>query len=265
MLNRSSSRLSQRNNVAVSSAFPEQITVQSLLAPSTEVHPPHSTPNIASGRRPSKGSNLGNIPAAVQSNTKSLITFKNRTPDTPQLVESGSQQRASSDSKPVIVSGSDVKSVPDSRSKKTLPKGAIVAQQFATKGKLLFPQWPTFTTPLSMEALFIPTPLDFFRWYSQNARVGEVSVLSFNLPDVTWQRHQWNIDRDDSDAFYAIKRIVWESFCISMINHPGTAVFRVIVEAVARDGMGKAPAASKIPGLSSLQRGGGEVIARKIF
>jgi hypothetical protein len=142
---------------------------------------------------------------------------------------------------PVPAGGPQVKFTPSPRGKL---EGTFVAQQLGIKGMLLFPHPQRRTSSqwvrLSIDALFVQTPLDFFHLYSQIAGTGEVAVLSFGVPDVTWQRLQWDISRSDSEAFYTLKRSVWNTFCISMIRCPEAADFRVIVETVAGDELGGA-------------------------
>jgi hypothetical protein len=70
-------------------------------------------------------------------------------------------------------------------------------------------------------------------------------VLSFNFPDVTWRQLQQDISQSEPDKFCDLKRSIWYAFCELMIICPKTAVFRVIVEAVTGDRLGKAPTTAK--------------------
>ncbi|PMD55316.1 uncharacterized protein K444DRAFT_697274 [Hyaloscypha bicolor E] len=229
----------------------------SSISPTKHVplHPPQSAIYTTSSGQKSRDSSLGNLQdeaPAPQSDTRGLIPSKRTSSDTVPLEgKSERHDRASVTPGPASARGPQVKSMSNPREKKPILDGGLVAEQLNIKGKLLFPhpQWqtPNQWVSLSIDTLLTRTPPEFFCFYSQIAGAGEISVLSFNFPDVTWQRLQWNISRSDSNAFYALKRAVWDTFCLSMIWFPGTAVFRVTAEAVGGEGLGKAPSTTKTP------------------
>jgi hypothetical protein len=87
---------------------------------------------------------------------------------------------------------------------------------------------------LSIDPLLSQNASDFFRFHPQTAAAGEAPVLCFDLPDVTRQSHQiQNISRGDLDAFYALKRTIWDCFRTFLTRALGSAVFRVIMTAPA--------------------------------
>jgi hypothetical protein len=127
-------------------------------------------------------------------------------------------------------------------------EGRVVAQKLAVVGKILIPKsdTPDSMVMLSIDPLLSQNAPDFFGFYSQTAGAGEVSVLCFSLPDVTWQRYQIrNISRGDFDAFRALKRTIWDCFCIFLTRGPGLAVFRVMITAPVRHVAGDAVTISR--------------------
>ncbi|CZR52143.1 uncharacterized protein PAC_02020 [Phialocephala subalpina] len=240
--------LLQGDNIsgAASSTF-KRLSITDLLNKSTSsaghMHPQQSTtPDTTSGSPPSKDTSLGNMQDDVssggQSDTKSLMSSGGKPSNiTPLPGNSASHDGASRASKPALACGSNVKSVSGLKSDKMRLEGEIVARELAEKGKILIHQsnTPDSWIALSIDPLLSQTPLDFFHLYSQVARAGEVSILSFDLPDVTWQECQtMRVYRGDLDAFNTLRRTVWHYFCMSLIRCPGLAIFRVMVTTPAR-------------------------------
>lgn len=166
----------------------------------------------------------------------------------PHPETSSSLGQASGASELALVRASDNKSACGPRGDRMPLEGRVAAQKLAVVGKILIPKSdaPDSLVMLSIDPLLSQSAPDFFRFYSQTTGAGEVSVLCFGLPEVTWQRHQiWNISRGDFDAFRALKRTIWDCFCIFLTRDPGSAVFRVVITAPVRHVAGDAVTISR--------------------
>ena len=230
-------RRAQDDEIAIIKRLPVKDLLNDSISPAGYMHPQQSTTKV--GSPPSTETNLGNIqqdaPTNRRSDVKSLISYKrnpsNITPPLENSASHGHTSRACESAR-----GANVK--PDSRPRreKTPLDGKVVAQELRGKAKVFIPlnTTPDSWVTLSIDALFSQTPSGFFHLYSQTAGAGEVSMLSFSLPDVTWQLPQnGNISRGDSDAFYALKRAFWDCFCVSLFKYPRLVDFRVVVIALA--------------------------------
>lgn len=233
----------QTDNIsgAASSAF-RRLPITDLLNDTSraeDVKPPQPTAmKTTSSGQPLTDTGLGKlqgeVPAGCQPHVK-----RSSTPRTLSKIASHTEtsSRGQASGELTLVCASDYKSASGPRSDRMPLEGSAVAQKLAVVGKILIPKSdaPDSMVTLSIDLLLSQNAPDFFRFYSQTAGAGEAPVLCFGLPDVTWQRYQiQNISRGDFDAFHALKRTIWYCFCTFLTRKPGSAIFRVMVTAPAR-------------------------------
>jgi len=194
-----------------------------------DVKPPRSTTmKTTSSGQPVTDTGLGMLQLLTSRRTLSKIASH---------PETSSYGQASGASELTLVRASDHKSASGPRSDRMPLEGGAVAQKLAVVGKILIPKSdaPDSMVMLSIDLLLYQNAPDFFHFYSETTGAGEAPVLCFGLPDVTWQCHQiQNISRGDFDAFQALKRTIWYCFCTFLTGDPGSAIFRVMVTAPAR-------------------------------
>jgi hypothetical protein len=236
----------QTDNIlgAASSAL-RRLPIANLLngtSRAEDVKPPQPmTMETTSSGQPVTDTGLGKlqreVPAGCQPHVERSSTSRRTLSKISSNPETSSRGQARGASELTLVRASDHKSASGPRNDRMPLEGSAVAQKLAVVGKILIPKSdaPDSMVMLSIDLLLYQNAPDFFRFYSEIAGAGEAPVLCFGLPDVTWQYHQiQNISRGDFDTFQALKRTIWYCFCTFLTGDPGSAIFRVMVTAPAR-------------------------------
>ncbi|KAH8674836.1 hypothetical protein BGZ60DRAFT_279620 [Tricladium varicosporioides] len=215
----------------------KRLPITDLLNSASPAEAPQSiTPKTTFSGLPFTNTGLGKVqgemPADLQPYIKHSTPFSRKLSKTTHPESPLSLGQASGASELALVRDSDNKSASALGNNKRPLEGRVVAQKLAMTGKILISKSdaPDSMVMLSIDPLLSQNAPDFFRFYSHTVGTCEVSVLCFGLLDVTWQRPQIrNISRDDFDAFNALKRTIWDFFCIFLTMGSGPAVFRVAI------------------------------------
>ncbi|KAH6667802.1 hypothetical protein B0J14DRAFT_601479 [Halenospora varia] len=264
----------QSNNISgATSAAVKRLPITDLLNSTSPAEPPQPTTlKTTSSGPPFTSTGLGKLqgqmPADFQPHIERSTSSSRKLSKMASHPEtSSSLGQASGDSELALVCASDNKLASGPRSDRRPLEGRVVAQKLAMAGKILIPKSdaPDLMVMLSIDPLLFQNAPDFFRFYSQTAGAGEVSMLCFGLLDVTWQRHQiWNISRGDFDAFGALKRTIWDCFCIFLTRGLGPAVFRVVIAEPVRRVAGDAVTTSRPTASKTEYSGASAPLARPI-